>query len=149
MNALKKKIGQIVEMCEEVPEIYRVKCFGVILQKYLEDLHLGSEPIRPAKVETSIGDESEDNDIGKKLFFEDHEINIKQVNKILHNKNGKWQIIVKNTGKTNKADAQIALALLMGIANLLSEGKAEVLKGELVDICKRYSNLILLILEVL
>jgi len=131
---VKQHLKDIIEIADECPEKYQVKCFEILL----DSLAKGTTAVptsQPAPNSETIPGLS-----GTALsFFSRNSITQEQWASIFHFDGNECSVIVQDLKEKTRAPMQVKLALLLGVKNLLETGTATVPKDELINMCKQYA----------
>lgn len=114
---LEKKIKEIVRICEDVPEGYRIKCFEYLIENVLlqKSDKLGTEVPPEPKKEQKIS-----LSIDVRAFLSQYSLEENVIDKLFLMEGGEIRHLYKIT-TTTKAKAQMQVALLMALENTIKD----------------------------
>lgn len=123
-------LNEVIEISNECPQELRLKCFEILLDalvktEFSTSTVIPSTPAKSPEVEPQ--------------FFAQYEITKTEWGRIFHFDGKSYTIIAKDLKESTKAGQQIKLALLLGVKGLLESNESTIFKGELMEICKKYS----------
>jgi len=131
LEKIKDKLNEVVAIAETCPEKYQVKCFEILLSSLVR-----------AEVEVPVtGAAVTPGQAGEKAvpaFFAHQNITEEEWQKVFHFDGTTYSIIVDDLKETTKSKKQVKLALLEGIKVLLTSSVATIVKGDLMELCKKY-----------
>lgn len=130
---IKSHLGEVINISETCPEMYRVKCFEILLAALVEE-EAALTPSTAGKPAAREGLTKSADD-----FFSRHNVSDQEWTKIFHLHDNSYSIIVKDLKERATAKKQVKLALLLGIKSLLETGQANVSRESLISTCEQYS----------
>lgn len=134
-ETVKEHLNEVIEISDKCPDKYQVKCFEVLLDSLVQ-LHTKSSTAQPATNGILI----EEAPKSSPSFFANHGISDEEWTRVYHFDGNEYQIIANNLKEKVKSGKQLKLALLLGVKNLLETDSADIPKGILIDMCKRYAS---------
>ena len=131
LEKIKDKLNEVVAIAETCPEKYQVKCFEILLSSLVRaEVEV---PVTDAAVTTGQSGEK-----AVPAFFAHQNITEEEWQKVFHFDGTTYSIIVDDLKETTKSKKQVKLALLEGIKVLLTSSVATIVKGDLLELCKKY-----------
>jgi len=131
---VKQHLKDIIEIADECPEKYQVKCFEILLDSLAKGTTVvpTSQPAPSSETIPGLSGTASS-------FFSRNGITQEQWTSIFHFDGNECSVIVRDLKEKTTAPMQIKLALLLGVKNLFETGVATVLKDELINMCKQYA----------
>lgn len=119
-----EKLKEITELTQSVPDLFRLKCFELLLSNYLsaQDIERGKKAIPEGEVKTEFPKDAFVLPIDVKAFLNQYSFNEAVLNKLYFIEGDNVRHIYK-LKVDKKAAAQIQHALLMSLENALINGE--------------------------
>ena len=114
---IEKQIKDIVKICEDIPETYREKCFGYLIENFLLKKS-GNEG--PQIIPGNKSEETIPLSIDVRAFLSQYSLNEGVIGKLFLMQQGEIRHIYK-ISTTIKSQAQIQVALLIALENTIKD----------------------------
>ena len=144
-------LDEAVRLAERCPEKYQIPCFQALIRLLAQFDSLPSLDRQPisgcGEIPASpLGTREAGGNTGRQpqasgrsfVFLAQHQISSETISRVYHLDGVSYRIIVKDLKEKTNSKKQIKLALLLGVAGLLTGEQPVFSKERLIEICREY-----------